>query len=309
MEDPAILIHIPDDDRTSGVMYNLFISSDVNAWNGQPWVQELGRCLREHAATSLTAQYGDFTQEQIGQLCPLPCIFAYENGRNRAPRFGRIRAIEPDRGVVRVRYDLHQVSPFITVDQLPALMSELDASDYEFNRTHWALKDVNLFQRLRRHGVELPVWARTASGYVDITGHQFDVALSFPGHERQRVEEIAGILEERLGPDRCVYDANYQAKLARPSLDVVLQNIYRNRSRLIVTFIGSAYQERPWCGLELRAIQDIVLQRGHDRIMYVRLDDGHVDGVNSTDGYVDARLNNAYEIAHLIQQRLSLGGQ
>lgn len=287
-------------------MYHLFISSDVNAWNGQPWSQELGRCLREFTADSLTARFGDFSPEQVRQLQAYPCIFAYENGRDQAPKFGRIRTIERSGGSVRVRYDIQSVVPFITVDQLPRLFSELDSSDWEFNRTHWALKDVNLFRTLKRDGIDLPLWARTSSGNVDITTHNFDVALSFPGDARPLAEEIAGMLEVWLGPDQCFYDLNYQAQLARPSLDVLLHNIYRDRSKLIVAFIGSAYQGRPWCGLELRAIHDIMLQRGHERIMYVRLDDGRVDGVNSTDGYVDARTHDTSQIAHLIQQRLTL---
>jgi hypothetical protein len=287
-------------------MYHLFVSSDINAWNGQPWSQALGRCLREFTADSLTDRFGDFHPEQVQQLLTYPCIFAYENGRDQPPKFGRIRAIERNGGAVRVRYDIQSVIPFISIGQLRGLFSELDSSDWEFNRTHWALKDVDLFRTLKRHGILLPDWTRTSSGNIDITTHQFDIALSFPGNARPLAEEIAGTLEEWLGPDQCFYDLNYQAQLARPSLDVLLHNIYRDRSKLIVAFIGSAYQGRPWCGLELRAIHDIILQRGHERIMYVRLDDGRVDGVNSTDGYVDARIHDATRIAQLIQQRLAL---
>ena len=82
--------------------------------------------------------------------------------------------------------------------------------------------------------------------------------------------------------------------------------LYRNRSKLIVVFLGGDYQRKEWCGVELRAIREIILQRGYDRIMFVRLDDGQVDGVFKTDGYVDARRHSATEIAHFIQQRVSL---
>jgi hypothetical protein len=89
-------------------------------------------------------------------------------------------------------------------------------------------------------------------------------------------------------------------------MGMLLQDIYRTRSKLIVAFIGADYQTRDWCGLELRAIQEIVLGRGHDRIMYVRLDDGQVDGVQKTDGYIDAQTHGASNISDFIQQRLSL---
>jgi hypothetical protein len=59
-------------------------------------------------------------------------------------------------------------------------------------------------------------------------------------------------------------------------------------------------------GRALRAIREIILQRGYDRIMFVRLDDGEVDGVFRTDGYVDARRHSPAEIAHFIEQRVAL---
>lgn len=148
----------------------------------------------------------------------------------------------------------------------------------------------------------------TARQTIDVTKHQFDVALSFPGESRKLVEEVAGALNAEMGPDRCFYDNYYKAQLARPALDVLLQDIYRSRSKLIVVFIGSDYQRKEWCGIELRAIREIIFQRGYDRIMFVRLDDGEVDGVFRTDGYLDARHHSSSEIAHFIQQRVALIG-
>jgi len=40
--------------------------------------------------------------------------------------------------------------------------------------------------------------------------------------------------------------------------------------------------------------------------MFVRLDDGEVEGVFRTDGYVDARHHSPSEIAHFIQHRVAL---
>src|SRR5208283_1932728 len=60
----------------------------------------------------------------------------------------------------------------------------LDIGKWEMNRTHWAVKDVNLAKELKACGVFLPAWARDLSKAVDITTHNFDVALSFPGEVR-----------------------------------------------------------------------------------------------------------------------------
>src|SRR5215207_3818890 len=127
-----------------------------------------------------------------------------------------------------------------------------------------------------------------------------------PGRVAAIGRKIAAALEGMLGPDRYFYDNNYKAQLARPSLDVLLQDIYRNRSKLIVVFVGSDYRRKEWCGIELRAIREILLERGYERIMFVRLDDGEVEGVFRTDGYVDARHHSPSEIAHFIQHRVAL---
>jgi hypothetical protein len=50
------------------------------------------------------------------------------------------------------------------------------------------------------------------------------------------------------------------------------------------------------------------MERDHKRIMFVRMDDGAVDGVFKIDGYVDARKFSPAHIARFIQQRASLLG-
>lgn len=118
--------------------------------------------------------------------------------------------------------------------------------------------------------------------------------------------KVAQELEGRIGPNSYFYDRNYVSQLARPSLDTLLQDIYRHRSKLIVVFLGSDYQRKDWCGIEFRAIREIIMERDDGRIMFVRMDDGAVDGVFKTDGYVDARRFAPAEIAKFICQRLGL---
>jgi hypothetical protein len=175
------------------------------------------------------------------------------------------------------------------------------------NRTHWAVKDVNLAKELHAaRRITLPSWTGQATKTVDITEHHFDVALSFPGEVRAIVEQVARELEGRIGPNSYFYDSNYVSQLARPSLDTLLQEIYRHRSKLIVVFLGSDYQRKDWCGIEFRAIREIIMERDNARIMFVRTDDGAVDGVFKTDGYVDARRFSPAQIAQFICERLAV---
>jgi len=287
-------------------MYNLLVSGNDEAWNGEPWIMETGRCAREYTDSEITKTYGDFTSSQVEALRRFPCIFAYEAGCKKDPKFGIIRDVVMRQGKVKVEYELVEIDRFIKHEDILDLQFELDISDWEMNRTHWAIKNVNLAKELAAKGVHLPRWARNEAKAVDITAQLFDVALSFPGEVRSYVESIASELERLIGPNSYFYDNNYKAQLARPSLDTLLQDIYRNRARLIVVFLCEKYQEKEWCGIEFRAIRAIIKEREHQRVMFIKMDEGKVDGIFSTDGYIDGRTHTPTEMAGFIQERVSL---
>lgn len=134
---------------------------------------------------------------------------------------------------------------------------------------------------------------------------EFKAAMSFPGENRAYVAEVVDALRRTLGADAIFYDHDYQAQLARPNLDTLLQDIYRNKSELIVVFLCAEYAKKQWCGLEWRAIRDIIKSKEDDRVMFVRFDDAPVDGVLSIDGYIDARSFGAHDVARFIVDRLA----
>jgi hypothetical protein len=135
---------------------------------------------------------------------------------------------------------------------------------------------------------------------------RFSVALSFPGESRVIVERVAELLVEKLGRERVFYDKNFEAELARPDLDLYLQDVYLRRSELVVVWLSADYQKKEWCGnVEWPAIRDILKRRrGHGDVMFLKLDDKEVEGHLSIDGYVDVRSRPAAEITKLILQRL-----
>ena len=133
---------------------------------------------------------------------------------------------------------------------------------------------------------------------------QFKVAMSFPGERRQYVAATVDALRPHLPPDSIFYDYDYQAQLAKPNLDVLLQDIYRNKADLIVIFLSAEYAEKQWCGLEWRAIRDLIKHKKDDQIMFVRLDDAPIEGVLSLDGYVDATRHSPEKMAEFILRRI-----
>lgn len=290
-------------------MYNLLISGNDESWGGEPWDIELSRCVREYTDDRITSKWGDLSSESVNELRRFPCIFAYEGGCYKDPHFGVIRDAILRQGQVRLTYELFDLDPFLSHEDLGELAFELDIGKWERNRAHWAVKDVNLAKELHSKGITLPNWARGSSRAVDITTHSFEVALSFPGESREYVENVAEELERLIGPNSYFYDNNYVSQLARPNLDVLLQEVYGNRSNLVVVFLSKNYQDKEWCGIEFRAIREIIMKRDTSRVMFVRLDDGKVDGVFETDGYIDGRKFSPHDVARFVEERVNLNNK
>ena len=133
---------------------------------------------------------------------------------------------------------------------------------------------------------------------------RFRVALSFPGERRPYVEGVASRLQNELGDRSVFYDKYFEADLARPNLDIVLQRIYHRNSDLVVVFLCEDYAEKEWCGLEWRAVRDIIKQNRSEKIMLLRFDNALIPGLFGIDGYIDINRRSPSETAEAIVARL-----
>jgi hypothetical protein len=136
--------------------------------------------------------------------------------------------------------------------------------------------------------------------------HRFQIALSFPGEVRHRVEKIAEILSASVPKAAILYDKWLDAELARPGLDVYLTDLYKNHSLLLVFFLCADYARKEWCGLEWRIARDLIKQKQEHRLMSLRLDDAEIPGFHSVDGYLDIRSSSDAEVAEAVLKRLAM---
>jgi hypothetical protein len=144
--------------------------------------------------------------------------------------------------------------------------------------------------------------AQARSGLQDM---RFRVALSLAGEQREYVDEVASDLTEELGRDAVFYYPNFEAQLARPNADLLLQKIYHEQADLVVVFLGRDYQAKEWCGgVEWRVVRELIKKRQDDRIMPFRFDDEPVDGLFSIDLAADCRKHPPAKAAALIIARL-----
>lgn len=148
------------------------------------------------------------------------------------------------------------------------------------------------------------LFLKSDKSHTKVSSINFKVAVSFPGEKRRYVSRVVDVLRKELETDSVFYDLDYQAQIARPNVDILLQNIYHKQSDLVVIFLCKEYSQKDWCGLEWRAIRDLIKTKEEEKIMFVKLDNAEVDGTFSIDGYIDGAKYNTREVANYILERL-----
>src|SRR5215208_8235926 len=99
-------------------MYHLLVSGRADTWNGEPFVNELSRSIREYTAEPITKKFGDLNDAAIAQLLTMPALFAYEFGLQLPARLGRITRIRTRLREVRIEYTLDVPVVELPVDAL-----------------------------------------------------------------------------------------------------------------------------------------------------------------------------------------------
>lgn len=136
-------------------MYHLVVVGDPDAYDGDPITLERRRVLGEYTSAALSDRYSELTGDLIADLKRFPALFACEHATKTDARLGWITKIQVRVDAARFSYVFDDSLPPISWEQIKALEWDLDIDNYELNRTHWALKDVDLFDVLIENG-QLP---------------------------------------------------------------------------------------------------------------------------------------------------------
>jgi hypothetical protein len=134
-------------------MFNFLVTASEGAWDLPGYEYPRGRFL-EYTSDEIASSFRELKQPQINALLELPCLFAYE-GTDAPMQVGRLRSIklrDNDRTLYIVPEFDPQIPP-IPFAQIEPLRIALDIRDWELNRTHWAIKDEDIFEVLARAGI------------------------------------------------------------------------------------------------------------------------------------------------------------
>lgn len=131
-------------------MFNLLVSG--GGWASERDTLPASRVL-EYTEDYVRARYRPDGQLDLQNLLTLPALFLEEtSGRGeQIVRVGTITKARVHGREIALEYFFEPSIPPLSNRRLAEFASELDMDDFEFHRTHWAVKEVDLFKVLLRN--------------------------------------------------------------------------------------------------------------------------------------------------------------
>ncbi|RAM61476.1 FRG domain-containing protein [Herbaspirillum rubrisubalbicans] len=141
-------------------MYNFLVTSQVGAWDAGTYSFEKSRFL-EYTNDDVAAAFKILTPTHIESLKKYPCLFAYE-GKIHEMRIGTLTDIAESSGKIDLKFEFVPAEP-ITFAEIERAITSLDIRRWELNRTHWAIKNVDLYSVFSQAGISIrPLFGRSS---------------------------------------------------------------------------------------------------------------------------------------------------
>lgn len=199
-------------------MFNVMVTAADNAWEEGAYAWDRSRML-EYTDEPMREQLKALSGEALETLARLPTLFMYEQHAEGSPRVGTIKRIQQRGSEFRVIFEFDEAVPPLDAARIADIKWDLHLADFEFSRTHWAVKEGDLHAILREHGL-IPVAVAPAVAPAPLAP-AVDVvpAKVFLVHGRDEAAKhsVARFLERRAG------------------LDVIILSERPNRGRSLLT--------------------------------------------------------------------------
>jgi predicted nucleotide-binding protein len=201
-------------------MFNVMVTAGDNSWEEGAYVWDRSRIL-EHTDAPLRDALLPLSPEILEELAKLPTLFMYEQGAEGTPRVGTIKRVQQRGTEFRVIFEFDEDLPGLDPERIAEIKWDLHLADFEFSRTHWAVKEGDLLAILREHALIPPAQTAVTEDPQLMHAPPVDVtpAKIFLVHGRDEAakHEVARFLETRVG------------------LEVVILGERPNRGRSILT--------------------------------------------------------------------------
>lgn len=133
-------------------MYNLFVTFTKGQWDKGAYEFSSDRTIKLGTDDDLKDRFAELDESAIAELMSYPCLFAYEEGQGDEVRIGWLTRIKPRGHETRIEFDIDDAIPPLSHEAIKPLKSMLDLRG-GLTTTHWAVKDINLFQVLIKAGL------------------------------------------------------------------------------------------------------------------------------------------------------------
>lgn len=135
-------------------MYNLLVTAIDGAWDAGFYELDKSRFL-EYTNESIASALKELSSAHVENLKTYPCLFAYE-GEDSDVRIGYLTSIKERGRNLLIEFEFQQDIDPIPFGKIKPIAPLLDIRSWEMNRTHWAVKEEDLFDRLRTQGILSP---------------------------------------------------------------------------------------------------------------------------------------------------------
>lgn len=130
-------------------MYNLIVKG--GEWSTSRDSISASRVF-EHTESGLKERFKPEGRLDFDSLLALPTLFVKETFRDDpVVHIGYLRQARVSGSNIMLEYSFEATCPSLTNSVLQGIAAELDIDGFEFSRTHWAVKGVDLFQVLFRN--------------------------------------------------------------------------------------------------------------------------------------------------------------
>ena len=144
-------------------LFNLLIHGNSEEWNSTQSKFDKSRFC-EHTHEHIKERFIKLTGENLRKLESFPTLFVIEQEKKES-RIGYITSLKVRTDHLLINYNFYPALPPLPSGTLKQLEQSLDMDNFEIYRTHWAIKDIELFDIL--------IKARY------FTKEQVDLALAF----------------------------------------------------------------------------------------------------------------------------------
>lgn len=304
-----------------GPLFNFLMSFDEEAWSKGSYEFEIDRYL-ERTNERFRTKFKDLNLDTIEALKQMPTLFTVE-GEKAESRIGYIGTIKVRSKRIYIEFSFDSILPAIPRGSLIQLGGPFDIDGkFGLHRTHWAIKDADLFFELVKAGflpqdkVEASLFFRkskTAStrNYNNIDVLNNDHVFIVHGHDEEAKHAAASFVRS-VGLTPIIL--HEQANQGMTIIEKI--ETYTNVGFAIVLYTPCDFGNAKHIvanGLNARARQNVVLEHGYlmaklGRSRVAALVKGPIETPNDISGVVYINFDTAGTWKHELKRELQVAG-